>query len=63
LFTVNATVTYTFDKGPLDGTRIRLGVNNIFDKDPPLADQTYGFFSDLHSPRGRVVRIELRKKF
>ncbi len=62
-FTVNAIVAYTFDEGPLDGTRIRLGANNIFDKDPPLADETYGFFSELHSPRGRVVRIEARYRF
>ena len=62
--TVNTAISYTFDNdGPLDGTRIRLGVNNLFDKDPPLADETYGFFSDLHSPRGRVFRVDLRKTF
>ena len=55
---------YTFDKGgALDGTRIRLGVNNLFDVDPPLADDTYGFFSALHSPRGRVFRVDIRKTF
>ncbi len=62
-FTLNATVSYSFDKGPLDGTRIRLGLNNIFNEDPPLADETYGFFSELHSARGRVARIEIRKNF
>ena len=62
-FTLNATVSYTFDKGPLDGTRIRLGLNNIFNEDPPLADETYGFFSELHSARGRVFRVDVRKKF
>ena len=62
--TINTTITYTFDNdGPLDGTRIRLGVNNILDKQPPLADETYGFFSALHSPRGRVFRVEVRKSF
>jgi outer membrane receptor protein involved in Fe transport len=61
--TFNLTATYTFDKGALDGTRIRVGVNNLFDVDPPLADETYGFFSALHSPRGRVFRVELRKNF
>jgi outer membrane receptor protein involved in Fe transport len=62
--TINTTITYTFDNvGLLDGTRIRLGVNNILDKQPPLADETYGFFSALHSPRGRVFRVELRKSF
>lgn len=62
--TINTAISYTFDnEGPLDGTRIRLGVNNLFDKDPPLADDTYGFFSALHSPRGRVFRVEVRKNF
>jgi len=64
MLTFNTAISYTFDNdGPLDGTRIRLGVNNIFDKDPPLADDTYGFFSSLHSPRGRVFRVEVRKNF
>jgi len=62
-FTLNTTVTYTFNDGPLDGTRIRLGVNNIFNEDPPIADESYGFFSELHSARGRVARIEIRKTF
>lgn len=61
--TVNLAVAYTFEDGQLDGTRIRLGVNNLFDKDPPLADEELGFFSALHSARGRVLRVEVRKNF
>ena len=62
--TFNTAISYTFENGgALDGTRIRLGVNNLFDKDPPLADDTYGFLSALHSPRGRMWRVELRKTF
>ena len=61
--TFNLAVAYTFEDGALDGTRIRLGVNNLFDKDPPLADEDLGFFSALHSPRGRLFRVELRKNF
>ncbi len=64
MLTINTAIGYTFDNdGPLDGTRIRLGVNSLFDKDPPLADETYGFLSALHSPRGRVFRVEVRKNF
>lgn len=62
-FTLNASVTYTFNDGPLDGTRIRMGLNNIFNEDPPLADESYGFFSELHSARGRVFRVEARHSF
>ncbi|WP_285713283.1 TonB-dependent receptor domain-containing protein [Erythrobacter oryzae] len=61
MLTFNLSVGYSFEDGALEGTRIRLGVNNVFDTDPPLADETYGFFSALHSPRGRVFRVELRK--
>ncbi len=62
--TVNAAIAYTIENDTaLDGTRLRFGINNLFDKDPPLADETYGFFSALHSPRGRVFRVELRKAF
>jgi iron complex outermembrane recepter protein len=62
--TVNAAISYTIDNNTaLDGTRLRFGINNLFDKDPPLADETYGYLSSLHSPRGRVFRVELRKPF
>ncbi len=64
MLTINTAFTFTIDSdGPLDGTRLRVGVNNLFDRDPPLADETYGFLSQLHSPRGRVVRFEIRKNF
>ena len=62
--TINAAIAYTIKNNTaLDGTRLRFGINNLFDKEPPLADDTYGFFSALHSPRGRVFRVELRKTF
>lgn len=64
LFTMNFSISYTIKNNTaLDGTRIRFAINNVFDKNPPLADEDYGYFSDLHSPRGRVFHVELRKKF
>ena len=63
-FTMNFSVSYTIrNDTALDGTRLRFAINNLFDKDPPLADENYGFYSDLHSARGRVFHIELRKSF
>lgn len=63
-FTMNLSVSYTINNDTaLDGTRLRFAINNLFDEDPPLADENYGFFSDLHSARGRVFHIELRKSF
>ncbi|MEP2990636.1 MAG: TonB-dependent receptor [Parasphingorhabdus sp.] len=64
-FVMNASVSYTIeDTGTgLDDTRIKFGFNNIFNKEPPLADQSFGFFSNLHSARGRQFRFEIQKKF
>ncbi|MBL8656702.1 MAG: TonB-dependent receptor [Altererythrobacter sp.] len=63
-FTMNFSIAYTItSQTALDGTRLRFAINNLFDRDPPLADEDYGFFSDLHSARGRVFQIELRKTF
>ncbi|MCZ8060544.1 TonB-dependent receptor [Novosphingobium sp.] len=63
-FITNLSIAYTIkNKTPLNGTRLRFAVNNLFNKNPPLADETYGFFSELYTARGRVFHIELRKKF
>ena len=62
--TFNLSIAYSIDNDtPLDGTRLRFAINNLFDKDPPLADEQFGYFSELHSARGRVFHIELRKEF
>ena len=62
--TFNLSISYTIDNDTaLDGTRLRFAVNNLTDEDPPLADETYGYFSELHSARGRVFHVELRKNF
>ncbi|MEP2103245.1 MAG: TonB-dependent receptor [Parasphingorhabdus sp.] len=64
-FVMNASVSYTIeDTGTaLDDTRIKFGFNNIFNEDPPIADQSFGFFSSLHSARGRQFLFEIQKKF
>ena len=57
-------MSYTIENDTaLDGTRLRVGFNNIFNEDPPLADQSFGFFSNLHSARGRQFSVSLRKEF
>lgn len=63
-FTLNLSIAYTIKNDtPLDGTRLRFAINNLFNEDPPLADEDYGFFSNLYTARGRVFHVELRKKF
>lgn len=63
-FTLNFGISYTIENDTaLDGTRLRFGVNNIFNEDPPLADESYGFYGSLHSARGRQFSFDIRKNF
>ncbi|MDM3872273.1 TonB-dependent receptor [Porticoccus sp. W117] len=59
----NVNLDYRFQDGALDGTRVRLGVRNIADREPPLADNAFGYFSSLHSNRGRYLYLDLSKRF
>jgi len=62
-------VQYDFDDGGtqnrvLEGTRVRLGVNNLFDRDASLfPDPSVGYSSALHSNRGRYFYVDLNKRF
>ncbi|MAI91985.1 TonB-dependent receptor [Ponticaulis sp.] len=61
--THSAYVQYTFDEDTDSPTRIRVGARNIFDEDPPLADESFGYMGSLHSSRGRFVYLSARKEF
>lgn len=65
LVTVDGAVSYEIEDSPtpLNNVRVRFGIRNIFDKDPPLADETYGYVSSLHNNRGRFMYLDLRKTF
>lgn len=54
---------YTFDQGTFENTRVRLGVRNMLDKTPPLADETYGYEASLHNAEGRYVYLSLSMNF
>ncbi len=60
---VNAYVDYRFDVGPANPLRVRLGMNNVFDEAPPLADESRGYFSQFHAVRGREFYIQARATF
>ncbi|WP_252260012.1 TonB-dependent receptor domain-containing protein [Erythrobacter aurantius] len=63
-FTMNFGISYTIENDTaLDGTRLRFGINNLLDEDPPLADESYGFYGSLHSARGRQFSFDIRKNF
>ncbi len=63
--TVNVYASYKFNEGSaLDGTYVRLGVRNIADEEPPMADNYWhGYSGDYHSNRGRYVYLNLSKSF
>lgn len=61
--TVNATLDYRFDGGILDNSRLRFGVRNVFDEDPPLADESYGYNGKLYSNRGRYIYLDYSYRF
>ena len=59
--TWNATFDYNWDMVDRDW-RLRLGVNNMFDKRAPLADRYFGFFADAHQgiEYGRNYYLQVR---
>lgn len=63
--TVDIYGSYKFSKQTfLEGTYVRVGIRNIADEEPPLADNYWhGYFGDYHSNRGRYMYMNLSKKF
>lgn len=49
--------------GPFGNTRLRIGARNVFDKEPPLADETYGYMGSLYSPNPRYLYVSIQKEF
>ncbi|WP_299010680.1 TonB-dependent receptor [uncultured Caulobacter sp.] len=50
-------------KGRLEGSKIRLGVNNITNENPPLASGTYGYLGAVYQPYARYWYLSLSKSF
>ena len=66
MITHNAWISYRFDKDArpwLKGVSVRGGINNVFDTDPQLADEQYGYISGSANPRGRQFTMEVSKRF
>ncbi|WP_417318758.1 TonB-dependent receptor domain-containing protein [Emcibacter sp.] len=59
----NAYIDYRFKDIVADSLRLRLGVNNLTNQAPPLADESRGYFSSYHSNRGRTFYVDLTAKF
>lgn len=62
----NLRVAYTFgerDGGGKAPNTITLGVANVFDAEPPVADEDEGFFVGTVNPRGRQFRLRYDRRF
>jgi len=59
----NVSLSYTFEEGNryVQGTRILVGVRNVFDKDPPLVSG--GYQASVYNPYGRYLYFNIRKSF
>lgn len=57
----NLRVTYAF--GQDHDTRVTLGVNNVFDEAPPVADEDEGYFVGTANPRGRQFKMKVEHRF
>jgi len=61
--TFGARVGYAFDSGMMEGGRVTLGIRNLTDEDPPLADDNFGFVPQMHSAYGRYWYVSARYEF
>jgi outer membrane receptor protein involved in Fe transport len=60
----NASVGYSFREGRVKGTRLRIGVNNVFDEAPPLYPvNSSGYHPSYADARGRVLYVDVAYKF
>jgi outer membrane receptor protein involved in Fe transport len=62
----NAWISYRFERGAhrwLRGVTLRGAINNVFDTEPPLADEQYGYFTGSANARGRQFTMEVSKRF
>ncbi len=67
-FDLNLGYEFGAEKGPLRGLRIALNGSNIFDRDPPrvsylIGTATYGYDGENATPYGRVISLQVTKKW
>jgi iron complex outermembrane receptor protein len=61
--THNLYVQYELGHDSDSPTRFRVGLRNIFNEEPPLADTNFGYLGDLHNPAGRFMYVNVRTSF
>lgn len=61
--TVSLYGEYSFTEGALGNSSVRIGVRNLFDKNPPLADETFGYMGSLYSATPRYFYVRFQTEF
>jgi outer membrane receptor protein involved in Fe transport len=57
--TYNISGEYHFSMGNFSNSTIRVGINNVTDEDPPLADEDLNYMASMHNPLGQYAYINL----
>lgn len=57
--TMNVHGEYRFSAGLFDNATVRVGINNIADEDPPLADEDLNYMASMHTPYGQYAYVNL----
>lgn len=60
--TMNAKFDYSFAISDV-ASRVRVGINNVFDARAPIYDRSFGFADDAHRDFGRSYYVDLRFDF
>ncbi|MCL1079498.1 TonB-dependent receptor [Parashewanella spongiae] len=60
---VDAYVNYRLPGSLIENAKITFGVRNLAGKKPPIADETFGYNSSVHSSLGRYFYMNINKKF
>lgn len=61
--TWNANADYRFETFGSSDTTIRVGMNNVTDERAPLADDSFGYFADMHQDLGRSYYVDVNLRF
>ena len=61
--TYNASLDYRFDTFGDTRARVRFGIVNLTNERAPLADQRFGFWSDVHDDMPRSYYVDIKLDF
>ena len=61
--TWNLAIDYRFDALYDTEARVQFGVNNFTDERAPLADDSFGYFADMHTDLGMSYYLDLKLFF